>query len=61
MNEELPTVDAVLEDPASSFWLRASIRTAVERDPVDALNDALLLAALLEGRLREVFALDDRS
>ncbi len=60
MSEELPTAGAVLEDPASSFWLKASIRTALERDPVDALNDALLLAALLEGRLREVFALDER-
>ena len=58
MNDELPTPDAVLEDPASSFWLKSSIRTAIERDPVDALNDALLLAALLEGRLRNVLELD---
>ncbi|MCC7464506.1 MAG: hypothetical protein IT480_18835 [Gammaproteobacteria bacterium] len=59
MNEEFPTADAVLEDPSSSFWLKASIRTALERDPVDALNDAIVLASLLEGHLREVFALDE--
>lgn len=59
MTEEFPTADAVLEDPASSNWLRSSIRSALERDPVDALNDAIVLATLLEGHLRQVFALDD--
>ena len=56
--EGLPTVEAVIEDPASSDWLIASVQSAIERDPVDALNDALLLAALLDQRLREVMELD---
>ena len=59
MTEEFPTADAVLDDPASSSWLRSSLLTALERDPVDALNDAIVLATLLEGHLRQVFALDD--
>ncbi len=56
--EELPSVEAVIEDPASSHWLKASVQTAIRRDPVDALNDALLLAAVLDQRLREVMELD---
>jgi hypothetical protein len=31
----------------------------LERDPVDALNDALLLAAALEERLRDELGLND--
>jgi len=31
---------------------------ALERDPVDALNDALVLAGALEARLRVVLDLD---
>ncbi len=55
--EELPSLEAVIEDPASSNWLKASVQTAIQRDPVDALNDALLLTALLDHRLREVIEL----
>jgi hypothetical protein len=52
--EELPSVEAVIEDPASSYWLKASVQSAIARDPVDALNDAIVLAALLDRRLRDV-------
>ena len=55
--EELPSAESVIEDPASSHWLKASVQTAIQRDPVDALNDALLLTALLDHRLREVMEL----
>ncbi len=44
--------DEILEDPAASDWLKGALRSALERDPVDALNDALVLAATLEERLR---------
>jgi hypothetical protein len=50
-------VEEILEDPAASDWLKAALRTALERDPVDALNDAFLLAATLEERLRAVLDL----
>jgi DNA polymerase III epsilon subunit-like protein len=63
MNEEvvLPSIDEVLEDSATSWWLRDGISSALARDPVDALNDALLLAGLLDQHLRRVFELDNPS
>ena len=48
----------VLEDPATSEWLKSSLTAALLRDPVDALNDALVLAALLDDHLRRVLDLD---
>ena len=48
----LPTSQQILADPAASEWLKSALKSAVERDPVDALNDALVLAATLEDRLR---------
>lgn len=49
----------VLGDPAASFWLRQSLRSALERDPVDALNDALVLASALDAQLRAVLGLNE--
>ena len=49
----------VLADPSTSFWLKSAIEAALTRDPVDALNDALVLAAVLDGHLRDVFGLND--
>jgi hypothetical protein len=48
----------VLEDPATSEWLKSSLTAALRRDPVDALNDALVLAALLDSQLRKVLDLE---
>jgi hypothetical protein len=50
-------IDAILADRTASDWLKTAVWTAVHRDPVDALNDALLLAGLLEERLRNMFEL----
>jgi hypothetical protein len=50
--------EAILDDPAASDWLKGALRTALDRDPVDALNDALVLAGALEARLRVVLDLD---
>jgi hypothetical protein len=49
------------DDPTASTWLRAALRTALERDPVDALNDALALAEILEERLSNVLNLNART
>jgi hypothetical protein len=38
-----------LEDPLASEWLKQALRSALERDPVDAANDADLLRAILFG------------
>lgn len=51
-------IDEVLTDAATSEWLKSALRDALCRDPVDALNDALVLAALLEAHLREVLDLE---
>lgn len=47
-------VQEIFEDPSASTWLRSALRAALERDPVDALNDALALAEVLEERLQNV-------
>ena len=33
-------IEQVLGDPAASFWLKDALRSALDRDPVDAANDA---------------------
>lgn len=52
--DRLEMVDAriahVCQHPATSDWLKASIKSALERDPVDAVDDAHALLALLEKR-----------
>jgi hypothetical protein len=40
----------LLADPSISYWLRDALKAALERDPVDAANDAGLLAIILDKR-----------
>lgn len=47
------TADHVFRDESASEWLKSALQSALDRDSVDALNDALLLASVLEERLRE--------
>jgi hypothetical protein len=54
-----PTIEEVMADQSASEWLKTALRAALERDPVDALNDTLALAEILEDRLRSVLDLDD--
>jgi len=49
--KKFPDVLEVLADPATSYWLRDALKSAFQRDPVDALADAELLTALLSQRL----------
>lgn len=51
---ELATIDEVLADPSASFWLRHALLAALSRDPVDAANDAELLARLMDKRCCDV-------
>jgi hypothetical protein len=51
--------EEILSDPAASIWLKDALRDSLERDPADALNDALALAGILEERLRRVYDLDE--
>jgi len=62
MTDVLDSVSAaqdLLADPTVSSWLKSALQGALERDPVDALNDALALAATLEAHLRTMFELGD--
>lgn len=40
-----------LTNPATTYWLRDAIKSALSRDPVDALRDAEELVAFLQDRL----------
>jgi hypothetical protein len=42
---------ALLADPATSYWLKHALTSALERDPFDAERDALVLASLLTRNL----------
>lgn len=59
MSEQSPTYHAtpatpgaqeILASPSSSSWLKDALQAALQRDPVDAANDAELLAAVLASR-----------
>lgn len=45
--DRIPTPEDIYSDPAASAWLKSALRTAIGRDPVDAANDAEVLAAVL--------------
>jgi hypothetical protein len=47
-------IGQVLADSAASFWLKDALRSALTRDPVDAANDAEVLAQLLDQRCQEI-------
>jgi hypothetical protein len=47
-SQQLPSTVQVLGDPAASFWLKDALQSALQRDPVDAANDADVLARLLD-------------
>ena len=53
---DLPSIEEVLRDPAASLWLRNALRAALIRDPVDAANDAEVLARLLDRRCRSILS-----
>ena len=49
-----PSIEEILADPSASFWLRHALLAALSRDPVDAANDAAVLARVLDRRCREI-------
>ena len=54
-----PAAQDILADQAASSWLRSALQSALERDPVDALNDSLVLAAALDAHLRSELGLEE--
>lgn len=55
MNTE-KLIDDVLNDPTISHWLKSTLKSALNRDPLDATNDAEVLFLILSRRLGELFA-----
>lgn len=43
-------------NPALSYWFKKALTEALKRDPVDAANDAGLLAMVLDKRAAEALA-----
>ena len=50
----LPPIPEILADCATSSWLTNALREALSRDPVDAANDAEVLAKLLDRQCRDI-------
>ena len=48
------SIQTILDDPAASDWLKTALRTALARDPVDAINDAEILCETLKQRLDDL-------
>ncbi len=48
--------EQILSDPCASKWLKNALREALGRDPVDAANDAEILAGILADRTRSAAA-----
>lgn len=50
LQSDVPSAAAILDDPSASDWLKLALRSALSRDVVDAANDAMLLANVLDAR-----------
>ena len=44
------TIQALLDDPSTSFWLKDALVAALRRDPIQAVNEAEALVAILNAR-----------
>jgi hypothetical protein len=60
LEAELPSIEVILADMATSGWMKQALLGALPRDPVDAANDAELLYHLLDRRCRQIFESDGR-
>lgn len=51
----------VLQDPAASNWIKDALRLALQRDPIDAMNDAQWLADYTRARFEEITSRAERA
>jgi hypothetical protein len=51
-----PTPDEILASPSTSYWLKDALKSALNRDCVDASKDAELLALVLSERAQDIVA-----
>lgn len=54
LDPPVPTTHEILTDPSTSTWLKQALRSALNRDCVDATNDAELLLQVLKARLEAI-------
>ena len=54
-------IQSVMTDTTASNWLKQSLESAMRCDPVDAVNDAEVLHALLSKRCNEALGAPDTS
>jgi hypothetical protein len=46
-------IQAVIQDPCNSYWLRHALITAIQRDLLDVVNDSEYLSMLFIKRAQE--------
>ena len=46
-------IQAIIQDPSTSYWLRDALKTAMERDPLDVASGAEYLAMPFAKRAQE--------
>jgi hypothetical protein len=46
-------IQAIIQDPSTSYWLRDALNTAMLRDPLDVANDAEYLCLIFAKRAQE--------
>jgi len=52
--DDLPNEKQIMDDPGAAMWLKRALMAALKRDPVDAANDAEVLARVLDRRCRQI-------
>jgi hypothetical protein len=45
-------IESLLSDPRSSGWLKTALLSSLDREPIDAVNDAEMLYQVLKDWLR---------
>jgi hypothetical protein len=50
---------SVLGDPVAHFWVKEILNQALQKDPVDAYLDIVLVALILKARMDESVGMED--
>lgn len=58
MDRKRSEIEKLLDDQATSFWLKAALRAALTRDPIDAERDAGTLYLILRCRAEQALKSD---
>lgn len=50
VQEVKATITTLIEDPATSHWLKGALEVLLHRDPMDAATDSEILANVMQAR-----------